>query len=49
MNNIIKIITSLDVLSVLTAGVTETVKNEIKKQEGRSLGSLLENSATSLM
>ena len=49
MNNIIKIITSLDVLSVLTAGVTETVKNEIKKQEGRWLGSLLENSATSLM
>ena len=35
MNDIIKIIKSVENLSVLTDRVTETVKHEIKKQEGR--------------
>ena len=35
MNDIIKIIKSLENLGVLTDGVTDTVKHEIKKQEGR--------------
>ena len=34
MNNIIKIIKSLEDSSVLIDGVAETVKHEIKKQEG---------------
>ena len=35
MNDIIKIIKSLEDLVVVIDGVTETVKNEIKKQGGR--------------
>ena len=41
MNDIIKIIKSLEDMGVLIGGVTETVKHEIKKQEGRFLGALL--------
>ena len=41
MNDIIKIIKLLEELGVLIDGVTETVKHEIKKQEGRFLGALL--------
>ena len=39
--NIIKIIKSLKYSNVLIDGVTETVKHEIKKQEGEFLGTLL--------
>ena len=41
MNDIIKIIKSLEYLDVLINGVTATVKHEIKKQEGGFLGALL--------
>ena len=47
MNDIIKIIKSLEDLGVLTDGVTKTVKHEIKKQEGEFLGALLVPLATS--
>ena len=38
MNDIIKIIKSLEDSGVLIHGITETVKDEIKKQEGGFLG-----------
>ena len=41
MNDIIKIIKSLEDLGVLIDGVTETVKHEIKKTESGFLGTLL--------
>ena len=41
MNDIIKIIKSLEDPSVLIHGVTETVRDEIKKQEGVFLRALL--------
>ena len=41
MNDIIKIIKSLEDSGVLIDGVTATVKYEIKKQEGGFLGVLL--------
>ena len=44
---LIKIIKSLDDLCILIDGVTETVKHEIKKQEGGFLGVLLAPLATS--
>ena len=49
MNVIIKIIKSLEDSGVLINGVTETVKHEIKKQEGGILGALLAHLATSLV
>ena len=49
MNDIIKIIKSLEDSGVLIDGVTETVKHEIKKQEGGSLGVLLAPLAASLV
>ena len=49
MNDIIKIIKSLEDLGVLINGVTETVKDEIKIQEGGFLGALLASLATSLV
>ena len=49
MNDIIKIIKSLEDLAVLIIGVTETVKNEIKKQDGRIFGALLAPLATSVL
>ena len=48
-NDIIKIIKSIDDLGVLIDGVAETVKHEIKKQEGVFLGALLALLATSLV
>ena len=45
----IKIIKSLEDLGVLIDGVTETVKDEIKKPEGRFLGVLLAPSDASLV
>ena len=41
MNDIIKIMKSLEDSDVLIDGVTETIKHEIKKQEGGLPGSLL--------
>ena len=41
MNDIIKIIKSLEDSGVLIHGITETVKDEIKKQEGGFSWSLL--------
>ena len=41
MNDIIKIMKSLEDLGVLIDGVTETVKHEIKKQEDGFRGALL--------
>ena len=49
MNDIIKIIKSLQDSGALIDGVTETVKHEIKRQEGRFLGALLAPLATSLV
>ena len=41
MDDIIKILKSLEDSGVLIDGVTETVKQKIKKQEGRFLRALL--------
>ena len=49
MNDIFKTIKSIEDLGVLTYTVTETVKDEIKKQEGRFLGDLLAPLAISLV
>ena len=49
MNDIIKIIKSLEGSGVLIDRVTETVKDEIKKQEGGFLGALLAPLTTSLV
>ena len=49
MNDIIKIIKSLKDSGVLIDGVTETVKHEIKKQEGSFLGALLAPLTASLV
>ena len=49
MNDVIKIIKSLEESSVLIYGVTETVKDEITKQEGEFLGALLAPLAASLI
>ena len=49
MNDINKIIKSLEAPGVLIDGVTETVKREIKKQEGGFLGALLASLAASLV
>ena len=49
INDIIKIIKSLEDLDVLIGGVTKTVKHEIKKQEGGYLGALLAPLAASLV
>ena len=49
MNDIIKIIKSLEDSGVLIDGVTKTVKHEIKKQEGRLPGALLAPLAASIV
>ena len=49
INDIIKIIKSLEDLCVLIYGITETVEREIKKQEHRFLGALLAPLAVSLV
>ena len=49
MNDIIKIIKSLEDSGVLIDGVTETVKHQIIKQEGEFLGSLLAPLAASVV
>ena len=49
IDDIIKIIKSLDDSSVLIDGVTETVKHEIKKQEGGFAGAVLAPLAASFV
>ena len=49
MNDIIKIIKSLEDLVVLIDGVAKIVKHEMKKQEGRFLGALLAPLAASIL
>ena len=49
MNHIIKIIKSLEDSGALIHGITGTVKNEIKEQEGGFLGALLVPLAASLV
>ena len=49
MNDTIKIIKSLEVLAVLLDGVTETVKDEVNKQEDRCFGALLGTLSASLV
>ena len=49
MYDFIKVIISLEDSGVLIDGVTETVKHEIKKQEGGFLGALLALLASSLV
>ena len=49
MNDIIKFTKSLEDSCVLIDGGTETVKHEIKKQEGGFLGALLARLATSVV
>ena len=49
INDIIKIIKSLEDLCVSIYGITETVEHEIKKQEHRFLGALLAPLAVSLV
>ena len=49
VNDTIKIIKSLEDSGVLIDGVTETVKHEMKKQEGRFLRALLAPLAASLV
>ena len=49
MNDIIKIIKSLEASNVLIDDITETVKHEIKNQEGRFLPALLAHLVASLV
>ena len=49
MNDVIKIIKSLEDLGVLIDGVTETVKHEIKKQEAGFVVALLAALVASLI
>ena len=49
MNDIIKIIKSLEDPGVLIDGVTEIVNDQIKKQEGEFLGTLLAPLSASLV
>ena len=49
INDIIKIITSLEDPGVLIDGVTEIVNDKIKKQEGEFLGTLLATLSASLV
>ena len=49
MNDIIKIIKSLEDSGVLIDGVTESVKDKIKKQKSGFLGALLAPLAASLV
>ena len=41
MNDIMEIVQALEDSNILFKGVTETIKNEAKEQEGGSLGTLV--------
>ena len=49
MNDIMKIVKSLEESSLLIKGVTETIKNEAKEQRGRFFGMLLGTLGASLL
>ena len=49
INDIIKIIKSLEDSGLLLKGVTETVQNEVKEQKGRFLSMLLGTLGASLL
>ena len=49
MNDMIKFMKSLEDLNVLIDGITETVEQEIKKQEGRYISELLAPLAASVV
>ena len=49
MNDIMKIIKSLEDSGILLKGVTETIKNETKEQKGGFLSMLLGNLGASLL
>ena len=49
LNDVIKIIKSLENSGVLIDGVTEAVKHEVEKQEGGFFGALLAHLAASLV
>ena len=49
MDNIIKIVESLEHANLLIDGATQTVKHEIKKQEDRFLGAMMISIAASLI
>ena len=49
MNGTIKIVESLEKPGQLIDGVTETLKDEIKKQEGGFLGALMAPTVTSMI
>ena len=49
MDDIIKIVKSLEDSGVLIDGATETAKHEIKKQEDGSLGAMMATMAASLI
>ena len=49
MNDIMKIVKSLEESSLSIKGVTETIKNEAKEQRGRFLGMLLGTLGASLL
>ena len=49
MNDIMKIIKSLEEYGLLIKGVSETIKNEAKEQKGGFLGMLLDTLGASLL
>ena len=49
INDIIKIVKSLEASGLLTKGVGETIKNEVKKQKGGFLSVLLDKLGASLL
>ena len=49
MNDVMKIIKSLENSGILLKGVTETIKNETKEQRGGFLSTLLGTSGASLL
>ena len=49
MEDIMKIVKSLEDSGLLIKGVTETIENETKEQKGRFIGMLLDTLAASLL
>ena len=49
MHDLLEIVKSLEDSSLLLNGITETVKNEVKKQEGGFLSALLGTLGASLL
>ena len=49
MNDIMKIVMSLEDAGLLIKGITETIKNEAKEQKGRFLNMLLDTLGASLL